>query len=164
MTGNLADGVAQSEGDAEELKADVRNIMDDIRSAVEQKRAAGFYRDVPLPFDLRYFRVGPSGSEVHITLDVLRAASKLNIDGEPIRSHRRVTGFFVKAVKKLTRYWTRKYTDPLFLQQSYFNAQVLTALAALQQEVEVLKRRLEETGQGAPPPGDRTTEPPKVAS
>ena len=54
-------------------------------------------------------------------------------------SHRPMLGKIVKPVKKLTRYWARKYTDSIFLQQNYFNAEAAETMKQMHAEIEELR-------------------------
>ncbi len=131
---------------------DVEALMERVRRAVEEKRRAGVYREDDWPSDLHYGAPAQPGRD---GLGLLRAAARVDLDGEAIRSHRPFSGAVVMAIKRFTRYWVRKYTDPLFLRQAAFNAESVNALAALKSEVEELREevaRLKAQPQAAPPP------------
>lgn len=136
---------AQNSGEAEKASAaghDVREIMDQVRQRVEEKKRQGVYRDTAEPFDPRYTAMHPAVS-ASVDIQSLRSAGRLDLEGAPITSHRPMAGWFIKRFKHLSRYWVRKYTDPLLLQQNYFNAQTANALEELKQEVSVLRNELE---------------------
>lgn len=76
-------------------------------------------------------------------MDLLRAVARLDLQGEEYRSHRPWLGPFIVAWKKFVRFWVRKYTDGIFLRQSFFNTQVLSALDNIQQRLDSLEEEVE---------------------
>lgn len=114
----------------------VEELMARVRSAVEEKRRAGIYRDDDWPGGNQFYP-GPTSGDDHLAL--LRSAARVDLEGEPIQSHRPLAGLAVMALKRFSRYWVRKYTDSLFLRQSTFNAETVSALAALRREVDELR-------------------------
>ena len=114
----------------------VEELMARVRSAVEEKRRAGIYRDDDWPCDSQ-FHPGPSAGDDQLAL--LRSAARVDLEGEPIQSHRPLAGLVVMTLKRFSRYWVRKYTDSLFLRQSTFNAETVSALANLRREVDELR-------------------------
>lgn len=116
---------------------DIEAIMAQVRLNVAEKRRAKVYVDEFLPPPMGVARNENASLDEH--LRVLRASCSLPIEGDPIHSHRPISGFFIKAFKKLTRFWTRKYTDALFLRQNYFNAELVATLEAMKDELEQLR-------------------------
>ncbi len=114
----------------------VEDLMARVRKAVEEKKRMGIYRDDEWCVELPHGTVPQAGTD---SLTLLRSSAHVDLDGEPIQSHRALTGTVVMAVKRFTRYWVRKYTDPLFLRQSAFNAESVNTLASLRREVDELR-------------------------
>lgn len=136
QTGGNSD---RPEGSQAESPVDVDQIMDRVRRTVEEKRRAGIYRDDDWTEAFHYGAAAPSGSD---GFGLLRASARVELEGEPIRSHRPVAGALVMALKRFSRYWVRKYTDPLFLRQGTFNTETVNAVAALRREVEELREEV----------------------
>jgi hypothetical protein len=126
--------MAESEIRSDEI--DVARIMEEIRQRVVQKQQAGIY-----PSTLK----GISSSAPGATLSSLAG---LRIEGEPITSHRPMLGRYIRLFKKFSRFWVRRYTDPVFLQQSYFNSEAAREIEKLQAEVANLKEQLERLSGG----------------
>ncbi len=122
---------------------DVEQIMAEIRIAVEEKRRAGIY-DAELPQLSSFLRPGSSALGLDDQINLLAASAQLDLDGDPISSHRPVSGPFIVAFKKFFRLWTRKYTDGLFLRQSHFNTEAVATIRDLRREVENLRREVAE--------------------
>ena len=118
---------------------DVRDIMAQIRRRVEQQRRANAYPADTWALSTRPVRPNAGGGSVAEHLDAMRQAATADVEGEPIRSHRPLLGVFIKTFKKFARYWVRKYTDSLFLRQSYFNAETLAAMETMHREIEELR-------------------------
>lgn len=125
---------------------DVAAIMNEIRRRVAEKRRAGLYNEPPLPAAMAA-AAPPADSGTALSperhISAMRGAAHADLEGEPIRSHRPVTGPFIKAWKRFTRFWIRRYTDALFLRQSYFNSEATAAAEALLREVRELRREIE---------------------
>lgn len=138
---------------------DIDGVMEQVRQRVAQKRAAGIYPplesghfpEIPVP---AASAGGAGDADLLATLgwrvEGMHQAARLNLKGEPVRSHRPVIGTILKKWKNFTRFWIRRYTDTLFLQQSRYNvesAQVASALlqevARLRAEVDALKEQSE---------------------
>jgi hypothetical protein len=125
-------------------RIDVTALMQRIRKNMETKRAAGLLRDEPwLSQRLDMARMSDSAREHADQLALLRMTSRLELQGEPIRSHRPLLGPVINGLKRVTRFWVRKYTDPLFLRQSHYNAEVLALLEHVMRENESLRHQME---------------------
>ncbi len=134
-----------------EQNIDVSKIMDEVRRKVAQKRAAGIYP--PAPEDAQ--KTQPSdaaaqetGTSDHIakaawSLGTMRAVAYIRLEGEPIHSHRPIAGFFLKKWKRFTRFWIRRYTDILFLQQSRYNTETANTIAEMQEEIKALRAEVD---------------------
>ncbi|MBX7246457.1 MAG: hypothetical protein K1X53_13250 [Candidatus Sumerlaeaceae bacterium] len=123
---------------------DVAAIMAQIRRQVAEKKRTGIYPDDPGPVRSRPALPDFGAQqpfEVHY--EAMRSAAHIDLAGEPISSHRPVTGNFIVAVKRFTRFWIRRYTDSLFMRQSYFNAEAANTIAALRREIEDLRAELD---------------------
>lgn len=114
---------------------DIEALMKEVRARVEEKRRLGVYP----PFEDEEIASAPAGR-----IQLLQAAAVLDPEGEPIRSHRPVLGWFIKSAKRLSRFWVRKYTDPIVLRQSMFNQQLLTYILEMRTEIEELRRHIDE--------------------
>ena len=124
---------------AELQRPDVRAIMMEIRGRVAEKRKAGIYPEWPA--SLERLDLGLlSAADREQKWALLDAAAAIDLQGEPIKSHRPISGFFIKALKRFTRFWIRKYTDPIFLRQSMFNAELLKEVRELRHELDDLRR------------------------
>ncbi|MGB9692196.1 MAG: hypothetical protein ACPL7D_08505 [Candidatus Sumerlaeaceae bacterium] len=123
---------------------DVEQLMAEVRALVQEKRASKLY-DEPATGSMQ--ARSSFGAEwvtsVGEELDLLRAAARLALEGEPIRSHRPRIGRLIIAWKKFVRFWVRKYTDAIFLRQSFFNTKVVATLERLEQRVERLENELD---------------------
>lgn len=117
--------------------------MDDIRRRVAEKQQSGEYADDPAALEMLNFTGFLPQKEDERRIALLQAAANVEIEGEPISSHRPVAGAFIKAIKKLTRFWIRKYTDPIFLRQSMFNDELLKLVLEQRGQIEELKRERE---------------------
>jgi hypothetical protein len=127
-------------GEMEAAQVNVKAVMEEIRRRVEEKQRQNLYRDIPMN---RPGVVRERGAADGDALSALRATAGLRIEGEPITSHRPLTGSMIKGFKKFMRFWVRRYTDALFLQQSYFNSEVVNSLEEMKQEVDALKAEVE---------------------
>lgn len=124
-----------------EPEVDISALMDEVRQSVREKKAAGIYRDedIALPPDFRIF-LPPDEND---RFALLRAIGHLDLEGDPITSHRPVVGTVVKGTKRTVRYWVRKYTDGVFLRQNQFNAGVVQEMEQLRRKVDDLTEELE---------------------
>jgi hypothetical protein len=121
---------------------DVSEIMREVRELARSRAAAGgddYHEPMAAGTPARSGFGAEWVTTVGEQLDLLRAAARLQLEGDPIRSHRPRLGRVIVAWKKFVRYWVRKYTDALFLRQSFFNSQVVGALEQLQQRVDALE-------------------------
>lgn len=123
---------------------DVEQIMAEIRSLVQEKRASKMYVEPEPESSVARSSFGaewviPVGEE----LDLLRAAARLDLEGEPIRSHRPHIGKLIVAWKKFVRFWVRKYTDAIFLRQSFFNTKLVGTIEKLEQRIDMLEGEVE---------------------
>ena len=131
---------------------DVQQVMKRIRESIESKRAAGILREEPwLSRRLDLANLPGSARRNADKLALLQLAGRIELEGEPIKSHRPVDGPLINFVKRIARFWTRKYTDPIFIRQGHFNSEILEILNDLVRENQELERRLEALeGQLAP--------------
>lgn len=118
---------------------DVEQLMAEVRRLVQRRQGCGVYAEPSLPGGLPSAFGMEWGTTLGDQLDLMRAAASLDVRGEEFRSHRRWLGPLIVAWKKFVRFWVRKYTDGLFLRQSFFNTQVVAAIDMLRQRVEVLE-------------------------
>jgi hypothetical protein len=121
----------------------VEEIMAQVRRNVASKKKANIYKDEPWlpPGGQLHASDGAFGVDDHLVL--LRSAGRLDLEGEAVKSHRPFAGMFIKAAKKFSRFWVRKYTDVLFLRQSYFNAEAIAVLTAMKKRIEELEAEVE---------------------
>lgn len=117
---------------------DVERIMAEVRQLVEKRKQERIYEE-PKSAEARSTFGAEWVTTVGEQLDLLRAAARLELQGDPIRSHRQFTGRFIVAWKKFVRFWVRKYTDAIFLRQSFFNSQVVAAVEKLEQRIDALE-------------------------
>ena len=123
---------------------DTEALMAEIRARVAEKRRANIYGDEAFEPWTAFVQPGDPGLAMEHRLAYLDACGRINLAGEPIKSHRPVLGRFLIATKKFTRYWVRKYTDALFMRQAHFNSEATGALKAMNEEVQFLRREVEE--------------------
>ncbi|MCX7626235.1 MAG: hypothetical protein N2Z21_08505 [Candidatus Sumerlaeaceae bacterium] len=117
---------------------DVERIMAEVRQLVAQRKQERIYEE-PKSAEARCAFGAEWVTSVGEQLDLLRAAARLELQGDPIRSHRPFSGRFIVAWKKFVRFWVRKYTDAIFLRQSFFNSQVVAAVEKLEQRIDALE-------------------------
>lgn len=117
---------------------DVERIMAEVRQLVEKRKRERIYEE-PRSAEARSTFGAEWVTTVGEQLDLLRAAARLELQGDPIRSHRPFTGRLIVAWKKFVRFWVRKYTDAVFLRQSFFNSQVVAAVEKLEQRIDALE-------------------------
>lgn len=124
----------------------VKEIIKTIQDRIEEKKRAGIYKDDPIltqkfnPLNSDFFTASIKGR-----LELLKILAAVNLDGEPITSHRPLSGFFIKSVKKFFRYWIRKYTDSVFAKQNQFNNEVITLLDQISDELDEIKKKFDDT-------------------
>ena len=122
---------------------DVEELMREVRHNVQLHQSKGLYEEKEAEMAAR----SAFGAEWVTTageqMDLLRAVARLDLQGEEYRSHRPWLGPFIVAWKKFVRFWVRKYTDGIFLRQSFFNTQVLSALDNIQQRLDSLEEEVE---------------------
>ena len=122
--------------DVDEIMQEVRELARSKGHVVEREDVLGGASEARSNFGAEWV------TTVGEQLDLLRAAAQLELRGEPIRSHRPFLGRFIIAWKKFVRFWVRKYTDAIFLRQSFFNSQVVGALDQLRQRIDVLEEEV----------------------
>lgn len=149
--GVMGAGGVSLDGGAIEIRdtaINVEDVMARIRNSIEDKKKSRVYRqDALLAQGTDLFRLGDSNKSLTDHLALLRFAARIDLEGEPVVSHRAFMGFAIKWVKQLSRFWIRKYTDSLFAKQNYFNAELIAILSELNQQIEDQKaenRRLRE--------------------
>lgn len=136
---------------------DIEQLMSEIRRNVAEKRKAGIYTDEGLPPWTGFLRPGDVPFSLDDQIRLLEAMARPPLDGDPISSHRPVYGSLIVAAKRFFRYWTRKYTDGMFLRQQQFNGEAVATIRTLRKQVDELRAEVEELRARAgvpPPPGD----------
>ncbi len=130
----------------EEKEISTEDLMKKIRNEVKDKIESGEYSSVPPKFPevLPYSMVRNVKNDVTKALNALDNMAELPLEGAPIHSHRKFLGTFIVSIKKISRYWTRKYTDALFAQQSNFNSHVTQTLISMKERIEHLEQRQKE--------------------
>jgi hypothetical protein len=135
--------------EVEEL--DVDAIMERIKARVEERRADGVYRDLPL-LELEEERTG--GGEAEVSLDPLHELIFLTqlarqyaevTSHYPIGARRSPLGPFILVSKKAIRRFMTPYMDALFAKQREFNAQCLRSMETF---LEMIKRERERSYHG----------------
>jgi len=130
---------------------DVEAIMRRIEARVEERRAEGAYRDLPL-LELEEERTG--GGEAEVSLDPLHELIFLNqlarqyaevTSHYPIGARRSPLGPFILVSKKAIRRFMTPYMDALFAKQREFNAQCLRSMETF---LEMIKRERERSFHG----------------
>jgi hypothetical protein len=122
---------------------DLDAILVQIRASIDSKREAGVLRDEAwLSRRLDSANLPGSARQSADRLALIKMAGRLDLAGDPIKSHRPVLGWAIIAWKRFSRYWTRKYTDQIFTRQTHCNAEVLHLLTELVRETEDLRDRL----------------------
>jgi hypothetical protein len=109
------------------------------RSIEEKKKSRVCREDALLAQGIDLFGPGESSKNLKDHLALLRLAASIELEGEPIRSHRPLTGFAIKWVKQASRLLIRKYTDVLFARQNHFNAEVIAALSEMSRRLDEQK-------------------------
>lgn len=125
-------------------RIDVDSVIDRVRERVEEKRREGVYGDGP------WLRPTPDFTERHADagrltdrLEMLKMGARIDLESEPITSHRRVTGLVIVWLKQWSRFLIRRYTDSILYRQNHLNAEVADLLTDLTREVEQLTLRVE---------------------
>jgi len=114
----------------------VEEIMGRIRHTIAEKKKSRVCRqDALLSQGTDLFRLDTSKS-VTSRLALLNFTASLNLEGQPIVSHRPLVGFAIRFAKQLWRRMTRTYTDAIFAEQSRFNAEMTTAVSDLHQQLQ----------------------------
>ncbi len=126
---------------------DVKNIMTEIKSRIAAKQKNGTYLkgDDVVQLEEIENKLKDVG-DLSKKLIRLHSLSSLDLEGDPIVSHRKVWGPVIKFFKKTTRFWTRKYTDPIFFKQNNLNVNIVDCLMDLsirlnqiEKEINILK-------------------------
>jgi len=118
----------------------VDEIMARIRRSIQEKRKSrAFRQDALLAQSIDILQLSQGDRSIADHLALLKYAARIDLEGEQITSHRPLAGFFIKMVKRLTRTWVRKYTDSIFTKQNHFNAELITVLSDLHQQVQDLR-------------------------
>jgi hypothetical protein len=131
---------------------DVDAIMNRIRASIQAKREAGILRDESwLSQRLDEQDLPGSMRESADRLALIRMAGRLDVNGDPVKSHRPIVGRVIVFLKRATRFWIRKYTDTIFTRQAHFNAEVTRLLGDLIQENRDLRARAEALEMGRKP-------------
>jgi len=119
-------------------------VMETIRRSIQEKIKRGEYSPQPPRFSeiLPYSMLLARKSRDKEVYETLMRLAELPLDGTAIHSHRKYIGWVIVAVKKFFRYWTRKYTDPLFARQTNFNYQLVDVLMSITERLGRLEQRL----------------------
>jgi len=118
----------------------VEDLMTRIRTNIEERKKSRHFReDVLLAQGVDFLPPGQSSKSGADRLALLVYAARLDLEGEPIASHRTFFGFAIKWAKRFARFWTRKYTDGVFSQQNHFNSEVIATLSELTKRLEQLE-------------------------
>jgi hypothetical protein len=133
---------------------DIEQLMAEIRSKVAEKRRANIYGEEGFDPCVAFVQPGDPKLAMEHRLAYLEACGHVDLAGEPVKSHRPILGRFIIAAKKLTRYWVRKYTDALFMRQGHFNSETVNAIKAMHEEVQFLRREVEELRSADRRPGE----------
>lgn len=118
--------------------------MREIRGRIKAKIEGGGYELPPPNFHevLPYSMIRADKKSIREIYEILYRQAELPLEGSSIHSHRKLWGWLIIATKKIFRFWTRKYTDTLFSQQTNFNYQIIDAIWRLLEEIEQLENRL----------------------
>lgn len=124
---------------------DVKKITETIQKRIEEKKKAGIYKDDPmLSQNIALLKADILSQGLSERIKILKMLARVNLDGEQITSHRPVAGMLIKTVKKITRFWIRKYTDDIFAKQNQFNAEITFILEDMDKEISDIKKIIEE--------------------
>ena len=117
----------------------VEAVVDQIRHTVAEKRRANVYSAPDLvPFSGAQVKPAETAG-LRERIARLQQIGHLDLAGEPIRSHRPFLGHLVKFIKRCSRFWVRRYTDPVLLRQSHFNNEVAETLKEMHSRLEKLE-------------------------
>jgi len=119
---------------------DVEEIMVSIRKNIEARNKSRVCReDALLPQGSDFLQPGNATQSTADHLALLSRLAQIDLEGEPIVSHRSFLRFPIRWAKAFTRFWVRKYTDDLLTRQNCFNAEVLAVLSDLNRQLEEQK-------------------------
>ncbi len=130
-------------GDAIEIRdpsINVEEIMCRIRQSIAEKKRARLIRyDAFLAQGAEPLPLSDSSRNLADHLALLQMAGRMDLEGEPIVSHRPVAGFFITLAKRFSRFWIRKYTDGVLAKQNYFNSETVRLLTEMNRRIEALE-------------------------
>ncbi|MBN1515320.1 hypothetical protein JXA32_02000 [Candidatus Sumerlaeota bacterium] len=140
----------------------VDDLMERIRTSIDNKKKSQIYIEEPwMMQDITRPHTGMGTQRTADMLAMLRIAGRLDLEGEKITSHRRLWGSLIVALKRITRFWVRRYTDAIFFKQNHFNLQIVDVLAQMNQQLnevkqenEQLKAHIAASGAGGSKPDD----------
>lgn len=121
---------------------DSKEVMAELRRRIQEKQDAGLYEGVPR---LALDAPPPLGAKRRFeeSIAVLEMYARHDLVGPPIRSHRPSTGWFVVKWKKFVRFWVRRYTDQIFIQQHLFNEEAIALMRDMHREIQALRSQLD---------------------
>jgi hypothetical protein len=137
-----AEGMSLGAGSLEirDTAINIEEIMSRIRHSIEEKKKSRVYRhDAFLSQGIDFLQPGESGKNSADHLALLRWMARMDLEGEPIASHRPLAGFAIKWFKRVTRFWVRKYTDGILSRQNHFNAEMINILSEMNKRIEQLE-------------------------
>ena len=121
----------------------VDQIMNRISNSIEEKKKSQVYIEEPWMLqDISQPHMRLDMKRASDTLAMLKIAGRLDLEGEPISSHRMISGYFIKLLKKVTRFWTRKYTDAIFFKQNHFNMELVNIISQMNEQIHELKQEI----------------------
>ena len=119
---------------------DVEELKERIRKSIEEKKKSQVYIEEPWMLqDISQPQLRLDMKRASDTLAMLKIAGRLDLEGEPISSHRMFSGHFIKFMKRSTRFWIRKYTDAIFFKQNHFNLEIVNVISQMNEQIQDLK-------------------------
>ncbi len=130
-------------GDAIEIRdpaINVEDIMSRIRQSIAEKKRARLIRyDAFLAQGADPLPLSDSTRNLADHLALLQMAGRMDLEGEPIVSHRPIAGVLITLAKRISRFWIRKYTDGVLAKQNYFNSEAVRLLSEMNRRIEALE-------------------------
>lgn len=122
---------------------DVQNIIKEIKERIDKRKRDGIYLegdDVAQleEIELKLKETGESGQK----LLRLNTFATIDLEGDPIVSHRKIAGPIIKLFKKISRVVIRKYTDSIFCKQSNFNSEIISYLTDMSLKLNQIEKEL----------------------
>ena len=122
---------------------DVQNIIKEIKERIDKKKRAGLYLDGDDVAQLEEIesKLKETG-ELGQKLLRLNTFATIDLEGDPIVSHRKIAGPIIKFFKKISRIVIRKYTDSIFCKQSNFNSEIISYLTDISLKLNQIEKEL----------------------